>query len=94
MRERSALAEALDLVMMAVSFALMTWYLVPEHQRNLIAMRTARALSGLAAKMAEESGRAEMARELRGARPAYERGLFFSKVRDMSRSFYERLRTS
>lgn len=88
------LNKLVDLVAQLVAMGLVVWYMVPPDERNLWLMKTAKAVSKVAADLAERAGRAEMARELAGVRPAYERPYLFSKLRDFSSRFYDARRAS
>lgn len=83
-----------DTLAQLAAMALVVWYMVPPDERNLWLMKTAKTISRLAADLAERAGRAEMARELAGVRPAYERPYLFSRLRDFAGRFYDARRAS
>ena len=75
-----------ELLVALISTAAMVWCMIPEHQRQLLVMRSLNAGQRFAGRMASSQGRAGMGDELGGylnlARQHYGTAAALSRVRD------------
>ncbi|MHB1595389.1 MAG: hypothetical protein ACYCO9_16400 [Streptosporangiaceae bacterium] len=91
--ERARRLEAyVRLLIGVLSLAATAWYLTPEDQRRLMAMRLAEGSRRLFGRAALRAGRESMSRELQTGREAYTVPYLLARLRDRAAEVYERLR--
>lgn len=85
-----------ELLIALVSTAAMVWCMIPEHQRQLLVLRSLHAGRQLAAKAARAQGRAGMGDELAGspgtARQHYGAAARLGQARDQLAGWLDRMR--
>src|SRR5262249_50063445 len=85
----------LELLTAIASTLLMVWAMLPEHQRQLLAMKTAAASRNLAGNLARRQGHAGMGDELAGrgqGRQHYGAAYHLSRARDELGRVLDRMR--
>lgn len=82
------------LAIVLTQLAVLAWYLIPQHRRQLLLMRLAAASGESLGRAARGLGRVSMGTELRTGRREYTLPLAASMARDRMAAAYEKLRSS
>ena len=87
-------AKILILAYWAISVLWVTWQLIPEHQRRLMAMRAAKTAGKSAWRTAFRTGHQAMGLEISGRGTNYELPYLLSRLAATCERIYEKLRYS
>lgn len=88
------LVARLNVIAAVLTLLYLMWAMTPEHTRRLWLMQVTAAAQTRMSRFARRAGAADMARELRGARPGYELPYLLSCGRDWLAELYDQLRVA